>query len=111
MNREIEEIGERLDEAGGSTAAQVELNKKRENELAKLKRDLEEANMQHESVLMSLRQKHNQAVTEMSEQIDHLNKMKARAEKDKETMKRESDDARSALDTLAREKVAAEKTG
>merc|ERR1711874_777986 len=44
MNREIEEIAERLDEAGGSTAAQVELNKKRESELAKLKRDLEEAN-------------------------------------------------------------------
>ena len=38
----------RLDEAGGATAAQVELNKKREAELAKLRRDLEEATIQHE---------------------------------------------------------------
>ena len=40
--RELEELGERLDEAGGATAAQIELNKKREAELAKLRRDIEE---------------------------------------------------------------------
>ncbi len=36
----------RLDEAGGATAAQQELNKKREAEVAKLRRDLEEAAIQ-----------------------------------------------------------------
>ena len=67
-----------MDEAGGATAAQIELNKKREAELGKLRRDLEEQNIQHEAALASLRKKHNDAVAEMSEQIDHLNKMKAR---------------------------------
>merc|ERR1711890_186852 len=44
LAREIEQLGERLDEAGGATSAQIELNKKRENEVNKLRKDLEEAN-------------------------------------------------------------------
>jgi len=110
LARELEELGERLDEAGGATAAQIELNKKREAELVKLRRDLEEANIQNEASHASLRKKHNDAVCEMSEQIDHLNKMKARAEKDKEDLRRDADDARSAMDNLVRDKANAEKT-
>lgn len=41
LQRELDEIMQRLDEQGGATAAQIELNKKREAEMAKLKRDLE----------------------------------------------------------------------
>lgn len=78
LSRELEELGERLEEAGGATSAQIELNKKREAELTKLRRDLEEANIQHESALALLRKKHNDAVAEMGEQIDQLNKIKAR---------------------------------
>merc|ERR1719228_420357 len=84
LARELEEIGERLEEAGGATQAQIELNKKREAELSRLRRDLEESNIQHESTVASLRKKHNDAVAEMGEQIDQLNKMKARVEKEKE---------------------------
>ena len=36
-------MGERLGEASGATSAQIELNKKREAELMKLKGELEEA--------------------------------------------------------------------
>merc|ERR1712130_38331 len=41
--REMESLGDRLNEATGTTAAQIELNKKREAMLAKLRKDLEEA--------------------------------------------------------------------
>ena len=51
MTREIDDLGHRLEEAGGATNAQIELNKKRENELNKLRKDHEEANIQHESLL------------------------------------------------------------
>lgn len=78
LQRELEELSERLDEAGGATAAQVEMNKKREAELAKLRRDLEESNMNHESQLAALRKKHNDAVAEMGEQLDQLQKAKAK---------------------------------
>merc|ERR1711887_458644 len=40
LSRELEELSERLEEAGGQTAAQIELNKRREAEMAKLRRDL-----------------------------------------------------------------------
>lgn len=46
--------------------------------MSKLRRDLEEANIQHESTLANLRKKHNDAVAEMGEQIDQLNKLKTK---------------------------------
>ncbi|XP_049825619.1 myosin heavy chain, muscle isoform X3 [Aethina tumida] len=109
LARELEELGERLEEAGGATSAQIELNKKREAELAKLRRDLEEANIQHEGTLANLRKKHNDAVSEMGEQIDQLNKLKAKAEKDKAQYFGELNDLRASVDHLANEKAAIEK--
>jgi len=78
LQRELEELSERLEEAGGSTAAQIEINKKREAELAKLRRDLDESSLQHESNLNVLRKKHNDAVAEMGDQLDQLSKQKAK---------------------------------
>ena len=69
LAREIEDLGHRLDEAGGATNAQVELNKKRENEIAKLRKDMEEANIQHESILAGLKKKQGDAIGEMNEVI------------------------------------------
>ncbi|XP_034947014.1 myosin heavy chain, muscle isoform X18 [Chelonus insularis] len=109
LARELEELGERLEEAGGATSAQIELNKKREAELSKLRRDLEEANIQHESSLASLRKKHNDAVAEMGEQIDTLNKLKARTEKEKVQYFTELNDLRATVDHLSNEKAAQEK--
>ncbi|XP_064213619.1 myosin heavy chain, muscle isoform X21 [Tribolium castaneum] len=109
LARELEELGERLEEAGGATSAQIELNKKREAELAKLRRDLEESNIQHESTLANLRKKHNDAVSEMGEQIDQLNKLKAKAEKEKAAYFGELNDLRASVDHLANEKAAVEK--
>merc|ERR1719412_1940567 len=66
--REMESLGDRLNEATGTTAAQVELNKKREAMLGKLRKDLEEAHIQNECILASLRKKHAEALAECSEQ-------------------------------------------
>ncbi|XP_076274733.1 myosin heavy chain isoform X44 [Rhynchophorus ferrugineus] len=109
LARELEELGERLEEAGGATSAQIELNKKREAELAKLRRDLEEANIQHEGTLANLRKKHNDAVSEMGEQIDQLNKLKAKAERDRASIYQELQQTRGAVDQVGREKAAIEK--
>ncbi|XP_039753055.1 myosin heavy chain, muscle isoform X7 [Pararge aegeria] len=109
LARELEELGERLEEAGGATSAQIELNKKREAELSKLRRDLEEANIQHESTLANLRKKHNDAVAEMGEQLDQLNKLKSKAEHDRASCYNELNNTRAAIDQVAREKAAQEK--
>merc|ERR1711988_1539334 len=89
LSRDLGDLAEKLEDAGNNTATQIELNKKREAELAKLKAELDESNISHEGTLAALRQKHNNNMAEMGEQIDGLNKMKAKAEKDKSNMERD----------------------
>merc|ERR1712037_681540 len=96
LAKELESLGERLNEAGGATIAQVELNKKREAEVGKLRKDLEEARIQQESTLMNLKRKHQDAVAEMAEQIDQLSKMKSKIEKDRNQIGHEIGDVRAA---------------
>lgn len=78
LQRELDELTERLDEAGGLTSAQLEIIKKREAELAKLRKDFEEANQNQEAQLGALRKKHNDSVVELGEQMDQMQKHKAK---------------------------------
>merc|ERR1711878_24417 len=110
LARELESLGERLNEATGTTHAQVELNKKRESEVTKLRKDLEEARIQHDAMCVSMKKKQQDAVAEMSEQIDQLGKMKAKIEKDKNQIMAEIADVRAATDEVGRSKASAEKT-
>merc|ERR1739844_800541 len=111
LSRDIEDLGQRLEDAGNNTATQIELNKKRESELAKLKGELEESNIAHEGTLAALRQKHNNNMAEMGENIDGLNRMKAKAEKDKAGMERDLQEARATLDEAMRERANHERNG
>uniref|UniRef100_A0A8D2LRS4 Myosin heavy chain 7 n=1 Tax=Varanus komodoensis TaxID=61221 RepID=A0A8D2LRS4_VARKO len=106
---ELEELSERLEEAGGATACQIELNKKREAEFLKLRRDLEEATLQHESTAATLRKKHADSVAELGEQIDNLQRVKQKLEKEKSELKMEVDDLSSNIDYLTKNKANAEK--
>merc|ERR1719376_1204987 len=110
LAREMESLGERLNEATGTTAAQIELNKKRESEVSKMRKDLEEANIQRDATITSLKRKQQDAIAEMSEQIDQLGKMKAKIEKDKSQIMIEIQDVRAATDEVGRSKASAEKS-
>merc|ERR1719385_119558 len=111
LSRDIEDLGQKLEDAGNNTATQIELNKKREAELSKLKSELEESNISHEGTLAALRQKHNNNMAGLGEQIDGLNKMKAKAEKDKAGMERDLQEARATLDESMRERAMHERNG
>merc|ERR1719466_679068 len=110
LAREIEQLADRLDEASGATVAQVELNKKREAEIVKLRKDVEEANIASESVLGNLKRKQGDAVLEMSEQVDALQKMKAKIDKDKVVIMAEMADARAATDEVVRAQASQDKS-
>merc|ERR1719449_233058 len=110
LAREMESLGERLNEASGATAAQIELNKKRESEVNKLRKDLEECHIQHEATLISLKKKQADSISEMTEQMDTLNKMKAKVTKDCGQIMNEIGDVRAATDEVARSKASAEKS-
>ncbi|NWI11345.1 MYH6 protein, partial [Crypturellus soui] len=109
LSRELEEISERLEEAGGATSVQMELNKKREAEFQKMRRDLEEATLQHEATAAALRKKHADSVAELGEQIDNLQRVKQKLEKEKSELKLELDDVGSSMEQLVKAKVAMEK--
>merc|ERR1739842_172857 len=111
LSRDIEDLGSKLEDAGNNTATQIELNKKRETELSKLKSDLEESNIAHEGTLAALRQKHNNTMAELGEQIDAINKMKSKNEKDKAGMERDLQDCRCSLDESMRERANLERNG
>ncbi|EPY86763.1 myosin-13 [Camelus ferus] len=104
LARELEEISERLEEAGGATSAQIEMNKKQEAEFQKMRRDLEEATLQHEATAAALRKKHADSVAELGEQIDNLQRVKQKLEKEKSELKMEIDDLASNIETVSKSK-------
>uniref|UniRef100_A0A671N1C6 Myosin heavy chain, fast skeletal muscle-like n=1 Tax=Sinocyclocheilus anshuiensis TaxID=1608454 RepID=A0A671N1C6_9TELE len=109
LSRELEEISERLEEAGGATSAQIEMNKKREAEFQKLRRDLEESTLQHEATSATLRKKQADTVAELGEQIDNLQRVKQKLEKEKSELKMEIDDLSNSMEAVAKSKTNYEK--
>uniref|UniRef100_A0A665WXZ4 Myosin heavy chain 7 n=1 Tax=Echeneis naucrates TaxID=173247 RepID=A0A665WXZ4_ECHNA len=109
LSRELEEISERLEEAGGATVAQIEMNKKREAEFQKLRRDLEEATLQHEATAATLRKKQADSVADLGEQIDNLQRVKQKLEKEKSELRLELDDVVSNMEHIVKAKNNLEK--
>ena len=109
LSRDLEDLGTRLEEAGSNTGTQIELNKKREAELAKLRVDLDESNIAHEGTLAALRQKHNNSMSDLGGQIDNINKNKAQSEKDKAGMERDLQESRTGLEEAMRDRANVEK--
>ncbi|CAJ0963541.1 unnamed protein product, partial [Mesorhabditis belari] len=109
LQRELDNLNDRLDEQGGMTAAQIELNKKREAELAKLRHQLEEAHQNHENQLAALKKKHSDSVTELTDQLDQIQKAKVKAEKDRATALHDAEAVQSQIDSETSAKMHNEK--
>ncbi|XP_053293479.1 myosin-7 [Pleuronectes platessa] len=109
LARELEEISERLEEAGGATSVQIEMNKKREAEFQKLRRDLEEATLHHEATAATLRKKQADSVADLGEQIDNLQRVKQKLEKEKSELRLELDDVVSNMEHIVKAKNNLEK--
>ncbi|PIO34623.1 hypothetical protein AB205_0056010 [Aquarana catesbeiana] len=109
LSRELEEISERLEEAGGATSTQIEVNKKREMEFQKMRRDLEEISLQHEAMVAALRKKQADNAAEFGEQIDNLQRVKQKMEKEKSEMRMEIDDINGNLENVTKSKANLEK--
>ena len=81
------------------------MNKKREAEFQKMRRDLEEATLQHEATAAALRKKHADSTAELGEQIDNLQRVKQKLEKEKSELKMEIDDLAGRTETITKSKV------
>ncbi|XP_062466569.1 myosin-3-like [Pezoporus occidentalis] len=109
LSNELEGISQRLEEAAGATTARSDLNKKREAEFQKMRRDLEEATLQHEATAAALRKKHADSTAELGEQIDNLQRVKQKLEKEKSELKMEIDSLASSTETITKSKAHLEK--
>lgn len=83
----------------------MEVNKKREAELQRLRRDLEESSVQSEALAASLRKRHSDAMAELSEQCEALQRVRAKLEKEKQNLRMEVDELAASLDSLQKAKV------
>lgn len=80
-------------------------NRKREEDFLKMRRELDEAGLHHEATAATLRKKHSDMVTELSEQIDNLQRTKQKLEKEKAEFRMEADDMAANVEQLTRAKV------
>ncbi|XP_076020732.1 myosin-16-like [Genypterus blacodes] len=108
LSRDLEELSDRLEEAGGATVAQIEQNRKRETDLMKLRRELEEAALQSEATASALRKKHTDAMSELGEQLENLNRLRVKLEKDKQSMKAEIEDLNVTVEATQKAKMISE---
>ena len=87
----------------------IQVNKKREAELLKLKQELDDSTLRHETNLASVRQKHNAIIADLGDQIDSLNKGKAKMEQHKNSLLMDLNQSRHTLEELNSEKSMLEK--
>lgn len=105
----LDEINDSLDEESGKTTAQIELNKKKDLEIMRLRQDLEEANTSHESQLALMRKTNTDNVAELTEKLENVQKSKAKVEKDKETIRRQLDEANQQVNEESKNKAEQER--
>lgn len=82
-------------------------NRKREADFLKLRRELEESSLHHETSTAALRKKHSDTVAELSEQMDALQRAKQKLDKEKAELRLEADDLTTSVEQLSRSKVRA----
>ena len=103
--RELDDLKGQLEEQGGATAVQVDLNRKREAELTQLRVDMASQNEEHEKMVNDMRKKQNLAVNELEEQVAVVKKSKSKFEKDVQRLNAELADTRDQLEESMKLKV------
>ncbi|KAL0280229.1 UNVERIFIED_CONTAM: hypothetical protein PYX00_001588 [Menopon gallinae] len=102
---QVIQLSERLEEAEGGAESQFEINKKRDTELAKLRKLLEDVHLESEETAHLLRKKHQEIVVDFQDQIDQLSKAKQRSEKEKNKFQQEVYELLAQVEAATKEKL------
>jgi len=106
---QIINLSERLTEAEGGAESQLDINRKREAEMAKLRKLLEDVHTESEQQIHLLRKKHQEAMMELQEQIDQMSKSKEKVTKENSRMKVEISELLAQIEVLSQEKISIRK--
>ncbi|KAL6038262.1 hypothetical protein STEG23_034935 [Scotinomys teguina] len=72
LTQDLEDVKERLEEAGGSSLAQMEITKQQEAKFQKLRYDMEETTRHFEETSASLKKRHAENLAQLECQVEHL---------------------------------------
>ncbi|CAH1647484.1 unnamed protein product [Spodoptera littoralis] len=110
LSVQVIQLSERLEEAEGGAESQFEINRKRDTELTKLRKLLEDVHLESEETAHLLKRKHQEIVVDFQEQIDQLTKSRARAEKEKSKFQAEVYELLAQVENVTKEKITISKT-
>lgn len=103
--QDLEDLNERLEEAGGTSLAQMEITKQQEARFQKLHHDMEETTRHFEATSASLKKRHAENLAELEGQVEHLQQVRLVLEQDKCDLQLQVDDLLNRVDQMARAKV------
>merc|ERR1711892_1306295 len=109
LQMQIISISERLTEAESGSESQLEINRKREAEMAKLRKLLEDVHTESEMQIHTLRTKHQCAMMELQEHIEKVSREKEKTVKEKGVMKTEISELYAQIEILQSEKISIKK--
>merc|ERR1712179_435895 len=83
LSVQVIQLQERMEEVEAGADGQYEINRKRDSELAKLRKLLEDVRLESEQSLHIMKKKHSEAVADFQDQVDVLTKSRGKIEKEK----------------------------
>uniref|UniRef100_A0A8C2KA11 Myosin, heavy chain 11a, smooth muscle n=1 Tax=Cyprinus carpio TaxID=7962 RepID=A0A8C2KA11_CYPCA len=104
LGEELEALKSELEDTLDTTATQQELRAKREQEVTLLKRAMEEESHVHEAQVQEMRQKHTQALEELTEQLEQSKRVKSNLEKAKQALEKETSELHVEIRSLTQSK-------
>jgi len=110
LESQVEELREQLEVQGGATNAQLEVSKKKDNECARLRNEIEEVNAANAEAAAAAKAKFNAALAEAQDEAEDLKKAKAKTEKEKSTVATELSDVLTQLEASKKQKNNGDKT-
>uniref|UniRef100_A0A672T9S3 Myosin-11-like n=1 Tax=Sinocyclocheilus grahami TaxID=75366 RepID=A0A672T9S3_SINGR len=104
LGEELEALKSELEDTLDTTATQHELRAKREQEVTLLKKAMEEESRVHEAQVQEMRQKHTQALEELTEQLEQSKRVKSNLEKAKQALEKETSELHVEIRSLTQSK-------
>uniref|UniRef100_A0A8C6TJ88 Myosin, heavy chain 11a, smooth muscle n=1 Tax=Neogobius melanostomus TaxID=47308 RepID=A0A8C6TJ88_9GOBI len=104
LGEELEALKSELEDTLDTTATQQELRAKREQEVTLLKRAIDDENRTHEAQVQEMRQKHTQAVEELTDQLEQSKRVKSNLEKAKQALEKETSELTMEVRSLSQAK-------
>jgi len=104
LSVQVIQLSERLEESEGGVECQIECNRKRDTELLKLRKLLDDVHIESEETAQLLKRKHQEVIVDFQEQIEILSKLKARSDKEKSKFQAEVYELIAQVENLNKEK-------